>query len=77
MYVHSNDIVHADIEPQNIIVSTNYEAVDNDDEVSLIHKYKPMLLDFGIACRVNISCDKPVGTRSYFLYLKVIINRVI
>ena len=35
-----------------------------------------MLLDFGIACRVNISCDKPVGTIIY-VAPEVIINRVI
>jgi serine/threonine protein kinase len=52
-YIHSKNIVHADIKPENILIK------DKD--------YVAVLIDFGLSCRSNVenSCHKLVGTLDF------------
>ena len=49
-YLHSNDIVHADIKPENLMVHANTADV--------------VLIDLGLACKRQ--CERLVGTPMYF-----------
>ena len=63
-YIHSKNIVHADIKSENILIK------DKD--------YVAVLIDFGLSCRSNVedSCNKFVGTLD-FLPPEVALNNTI
>jgi serine/threonine protein kinase len=57
-FLHTNNIYHRDIKPNNIIIT-------KDNENNIITKY----IDFGFSCKLNFTCDyssHDLGTPLYF-----------
>lgn len=49
-YLHDKDIIHGDINPDNIYVCSRFKSVSSDGNVNLIEQYCPVLIDFSSAC---------------------------
>jgi serine/threonine protein kinase len=59
-YIHSKNIVHGDIKPENIIIREK-------ENISELDYNSSVLIDFGLSCQIRgeNSCDKVSGTPDY------------
>lgn len=72
--IHSKNIIHGDIKPENIQV-LNKSYISSIDDLRISSEYLPVLIDFGLSCKVDSESSNASVGSPHYTAPEVILNK--